>query len=333
MGNQGSSQDSTREAIAQIKAGMVGTIKDVHIWTNRPIWPQGLDVVGQTLEKFAAKAKAEDPDMADDLIAEMEEKIANDKKTLDWECWIGPAKYREYYPGIYHAVAWRGWWDFGSGALGDMACHTYNMPFYACDLRNPTSVQAITSGHNFDSFPLRSKIFYEFPATSNRPAVTATWYDGGNKPSQELFEEVGLKESVSDTGALIIGDKGTLFSNGDYCEAWKPVRCEKIEGVTFTPTPRPEGGMDAAQSGELYEAILQNNPSICSGEYSQFGGPLTETILLGNLAVWAASGVDEMGEKIEWDAKNLKITNANSLKTKGTADLIKPVYRPGYKLD
>ena len=213
MGNQGSSQNTSREAVAQIQAGMVGTIKDVHIWTNRPIWPQGLDVVGQTLDMFAAKAKVEDPDLADDLIAEMEEKIANDKKTLDWECWLGPAKYREYYPGIYHAFAWRGWWDFGSGALGDMACHTYNMPFYACDLRNPTSVQAITSGHNFDSFPLRSKIFYEFPATSKRPAITATWYDGGNKPSQELFEEVGLKEKVSDTGSLIIGDKGTLFSN------------------------------------------------------------------------------------------------------------------------
>lgn len=333
MGNQGASLNSTREAVAQVKAGMVGTVKDVHVWTNRPVWPQGLNVVRKTLDTFAAEVRANEKDevIANELIEEEKKKIENQLKNLDWELWIGAGKYREFYPGLYHSFAWRGWWDFGSGALGDMACHTFNMPFYACDLRNPTSVQAITSGHNHDSFPQRSKIFFEFPANDKRPALTATWYDGGNKPEKSLFESVGLDRDVPISGALIIGDKGALFSGGDYCESWQPVGCEKKEGVTYTKTPRPEGGMDAAQSGELYEAIIKNDPSICSGAYGEFGGPLTETILLGNLAVWAADKENEMGEKIEWDAVNLKVTN--NVKTPGVKELIKPVYRDGYRLD
>jgi len=330
LGNQGSALDSTRRAIAQIKAGMVGTVKDVHVWTNRPVWPQGLDVVRKSLETFAAEAKAEAPDLADELIEEQQQGIEEQLRNLEWELWIGAGKYREFYPGLYHPFSWRGWWDFGSGALGDMACHTFNMPFYACDLRNPTSVQAISSGHNFDSFPQRSKIFFEFPATPERPALTATWYDGGNKPDQAIFDELGITEPGG-SGALIIGDKGALYTDDDYCGRWRPVDCEEIQGVTFTPTPHPRGGNDVAQSAELYEAIMQNDPTICSGEYSRFGGPLTETILLGNLAVWAASKADEMGEKIEWDAVNLKVTN--NVQTKGVVDLIKPSYRSGYKLD
>ncbi|MDR1957701.1 MAG: Gfo/Idh/MocA family oxidoreductase [Planctomycetaceae bacterium] len=348
LGNQGAAQDSLREAVAQVQAGMVGTIKDVHVWSNRPVWPQGLNVVRKSLSTYEeeAKKKAEetnkkikeqaDYDPADlvkpeELVEAMKKDIDKQLTNLDWDLWIGAGKFREFWPGLYHAFSWRGWWDFGSGALGDMACHTFNMPFYACDLRNPTSVQAITSGHNRDAFPQRSKIFFEFPATEKRPAVTVTWYDGGNKPSKDLFEQVGVKRDVSGSGALIIGDKGALFTGDDYCGGWEPVGCEKLPDVTFTKTPHPEGGMDRAQSAELYEAILQNKPEICSGSYAQFGGPLTETILLGNLAVWAAATPDEMGEKVEWDAVNLKIRN--NVKTPGTADLIKPVYRKGYDLD
>ena len=120
------------------------------MWTNRPIWPQG----GRAAGRSPARAH------------------------LHWDLWLGPAAARPFADG-YHPFAWRGWWDFGSGALGDMACHTMNMPYMALDLRDPIAVQAETSGHNHDSYPYWSKITYEFPALGNRPAVKMYWYDGG----------------------------------------------------------------------------------------------------------------------------------------------------------
>ena len=105
----------------------------------------------------------------------------------EWDLWLGPAPERPYANG-YHPFAWRGWWDFGTGALGDMACHTVNMPFMALDLRDPIAVQAETSGHNKDSYPKWSMITFEFPATGDRPAVKMFWYDGGKRPAHGLFE-------------------------------------------------------------------------------------------------------------------------------------------------
>ena len=136
MGNQGSTLDAMRRCVAQIKAGVIGEIKAVHIWTNRPIWAQGPNRA-ETMEKFIAKTKAEEEDeeVANELIDEKKKQVEAAFKNLDWDAWIGVAPKREFWPSIYHSFQWRGWWDFGSGSLGDMACHTANMPYGACDLR------------------------------------------------------------------------------------------------------------------------------------------------------------------------------------------------------
>ena len=356
MGNQGSAFHNARKYIAQVRKGLLGNIKEVHVWTNRPIWPQGVD--RQDITTFEAEALANKKVLMDSsdedeiaegkamdvarMVADKKAELARDLNNLDWELWIGAGKFRDYYPGQYHDFRWRGWWDFGSGALGDMACHTFNMPYYACDLRNPTSVQAISSGHNFDSFPTRSKIFFEFPANSWRSTTKATWYDGGNYPEPELLNDYGFRlrfdSNGRTSGAMIIGEKGALYTYDDYCQTCQLSKgVEDIAGVEYRQNSFIDeiGGNDEAHSRELFEAIQKNDPSICFSNYTENGGPLTETILLGNLAVWAASKPDEMGEKIEWDAVNLKVTN--NVQTPGVVELVKPEYREckgkGYRLD
>ncbi|MCL2348456.1 MAG: Gfo/Idh/MocA family oxidoreductase [Planctomycetaceae bacterium] len=354
MGNQGSALNTSREAVAQVRAGVVGKIKEVHVWTNRPIWPQGIP--SETMKTFteatekarirltkeereglsAAEQEKKIEAKRKEIIDAKQKEIDNQLANLDWDLWIGAAKYRDFFPGLYHTFAWRGWWDFGSGALGDMACHTFNMPYYACDLRNPVSVQAITSGHNGDSFPSRSKIIYEFPANDFRPAVKAIWYDGGNLPDASVFEEAGITKKPNISGAIVMGDKGTVYTEDDYCGTCEYIKCEKLPNVTFRKNSHIDSNdNDLAQKLELYEAIQKNDPSLCISGYAKNGGPLTETILLGNLAVWAASKPNVMGEKIEWDPINLKVKN--NLETSGVKERIKPEYREckgkGYRLD
>lgn len=285
MGNQGTANDSLRKAAAVIKSGALGKISEVHIWTNRPIWDQG--------EKRPPEAPV--------------------PPHVHWEEWIGPAPYRPYAVG-YHPFAWRGYWDFGTGALGDMACHTVNMPFMGLNLRDPTSVQARTSGHNKDSYPKWSIINFEFPANDQRSAVKMTWYDGGKKPGKELLD--GKQPAVS--GALIIGDKGKLYAPGDYAE--NPL--ELFGGIS---EPKVEFVKSPGHFEEWIRAIKGGEQAMSN--FPDYAGPLTETILLGNLAVWAAPSANEMGKKIEWDAKNIKATNAPEVE-----EVIRPKYREGYKL-
>ncbi|MFH1264112.1 MAG: gfo/Idh/MocA family oxidoreductase, partial [Planctomycetota bacterium] len=208
---------------------------------------------------------------------------------------------------------WRGWWDFGTGALGDMACHTLNMPFAACDLRDPISVQAVTSGHNKDSYPKWSIITFEFPATDSRPAVKLLWYDGGKRPDKELLE--GKTPSAS--GCAIFGEKGKIYSPNDYGAQFEILGDVERPEVEFEKSP--------GHFAEWVRAIKGGQPAMSN--FPDYAGPLTETILLGNLAVWVASEEGE-GEKVEWDAKNMKATNVAGLET-----IVKPEYREGYTLD
>src|SRR4051812_13845292 len=163
MGNQWTAYNPMRQAAYQIRAGQLGTVSEVHVWTNRPIWPQG--------EK-RPPSKPVPP-------------------TLSWEQWIGSAPFRPYADG-YHTFKWRGWWDFGTGALGDMACHTCNLPFMALNMRDPVAVQAECPEHNGDSYPPSSKIKFDFPELNGRAKFTLNWYDGGNLPAKELFDGVTL---------------------------------------------------------------------------------------------------------------------------------------------
>lgn len=278
MGNQGTSESGVRKAAKIIQAGALGSVKEVHVWTNRPIWPQGGE----------APAPAECP------------------KHVHWDLWLGPAKDRPYAKG-YHPFAWRGWWDFGTGALGDMACHTANMPFMALDLRDPVSVQAETSGHNQQSYPKWSIIKFEFAGNDKRGPVNLTWYDGGKLPEPALLDG----KTPSESGAVIIGEKGKLFSPNDYGAEFELLGGVTAPEVEFTASP-----------GHFQEYVdgIKGGPAPVSN-FSDYAGPLTETILLGNLAVWAD------GKKIEWDAKNLAPTNAPEV-----AHIVKTEYRSGWTL-
>lgn len=336
MGNQGTALDSSREAIAQIRSGVLGTLKEVYAWSNRPVWAQGPGR-RMTMEKFTAQAKEASASKADKLIESKKVEIAKGLEKLDWESWIGVAPYREFWPGLYHDFQHRGWWDFGTGALGDMACHQLTVPFASCGLRDPISVQAKTTGHDFDSFPASSIIKFEFPATAERPAIPFYWYDRkGNKPQAEVFSKWGI-DKVSDSGVLVVGEKGAFYSTDDYCGKYELMGVKKVD-VDYEKAEN-KGNNDLNNMYELFRAKNAGDPKICHSNFIDRAGPLTETILLGNLAVWAAAegGKDgemgEWGEKVEWDAKNLKVTNLASLKTPKVADLIKPTYRAGYRLD
>jgi predicted dehydrogenase len=285
MGNQGTSGAALRKTSAVVRSGALGTVSQVHVWTDRPHWACGVDRPPQ----------GEVP------------------ASLHWDLWLGPAPERPYASG-YHPHSWRGWWDFGSGALGDMACHTVNMPYMALDLRDPTSVQAQTSGHNRDSYPKWSIIKYEFPANEHRPAVVMTWYDGGKMPPVELFGGVAIPK----TGALLIGDKDQLLAAGDYAEKGHKL----LSGAT---SPQVEFEQSPGHFTELAKAIKGGPPA--RSNFPNYAGPLTETILLGNLAVWAAPEPETPGKKIEWDARNLKPTNAPEVER-----VVTPEYRAGYSI-
>jgi len=336
MGNQGTALDSSREAIAQLRSGVLGTLKEVYAWSNRPVWNQGPGR-RMTMEKFAAQAREADPDEATEIIAAKKKEIETKLAQIDWKSWLGVAPDREFWPGLYHDFQFRGWWDFGTGALGDMACHQLTVPFASCGLRDPISVVAKTSGHDFDSFPASSVIKFEFPETPERPAIPFWWYDRlGNKPPAEVFEKVGVK-NVSNSGVLIIGEKGAFYSSDDYCGRYELLGVDKAK-VDYEKA-EVKGDNDVNNMYELFRAKAAGDPKICHSNFIDRAGPLTETILLGNLAVWAAAKggangeMGEWGEKVEWDAKGLKVTNLASLKTPGVADLIKPKYREGYRLD
>ncbi len=242
-------------------------------------------------------------------------------ENVHWDLWLGVAPERPYAPGAYHDFAWRGWWDFGTGALGDMACHTCNLPFMALDMRDPVSVEAETAGHNGDSYPEWSTIKYEFPELDGRGAFTLYWYDGGKKPDNALFANVSVKNSdgspaPSASGTLIIGDKATLYGAGDYADLGIEIIGADEMDVEY---PRARGGGDLAHNREFFAGIRDRSARPTSN-IVDYSGPLTETILLGNLAVWK-------GAKVEWDAENLVPLNDESL-----TKIVKPDYQNGYEL-
>jgi predicted dehydrogenase len=286
MGNQGTASSRLRKAAAVIRSGAIGTVKEAHVWTDRPSWPQGVD-----------RPKGEE----------------TPPPQFHWDLWLGPAPWRPFYHGqanarrgTYHDFNWRGWRDFGTGALGDMACHTMNLAYMALDLREPNSVEAETSGHNKESYPKWSIIRYTFPARGNRPALTMTWYDGGKKPPSDLINSDRLPRS----GSLLIGEKGKLYTPGDNGGDYRLIGDVSQPKVEFPESP--------GHFTEFARAI-KGGPMPTSN-FPDYAGPLVETVLLGNLAIWA-------GKKVEWDAPNLKALNAPEVEP-----LIRPEYRKGYTI-
>jgi hypothetical protein len=316
MGNQGTSENGLREAVEVIQSGAIGDVESVHIWTNRPIWPQGI-----------GRPEGEDP------IPE----------ELDWDSWIGPAPMRPYKEGVYHSFKWRGWVDFGTGALGDMACHTTNMPVMACKLWDPVAMTAVKNPGIFEgeTFPGSSALMFEFPEREGLPPCKFYWYDGGNLPPAELLNEKFVSETsrrfqekfkkqkedpnIKTSGALVVGSNGMLFSPDDYGAQYTLHPQEKF--VDYVPPEQSlpripyKGGGDQRQKWEFVSTI--------KGEYepgtmSNFGyaGRLTETILAGNLAMRAGEG-----QRIEWDAKNLISPNVTEVN-----QFVGREYREGWEI-
>jgi predicted dehydrogenase len=278
MGNQGTSSGGLRRSVELVQAGGIGTIKEIHIWTNRPVWPQAPDL------KERPKT---------DPVPE----------SLDWDLWLGPAPERPYSKR-YCPFAWRGWWDFGTGALGDMACHTANMAYWAARLTAPTTVEAEAGDVNPETYPSWARIRYEFPANGDRPPVTVWWYEG-KRPNPETGKrdvkvlppvELFHGEKITDSGSMIVGSKGILYSAGDYGGDRKLLPAKDFEGFQAPPKSIPDS---PGHHAEWIRAAKGGDKAYSNFDYA---GPLTEFILLGNVAIKA-------GKKIEWDAENLKVKN------------------------
>ena len=288
MGNQGSAANGLRRAVEVRQAGVIGAPRELHVWTNRPIWPQGLSRPA-----------------GHDIVP----------ASLDWDVWLGPAPKRPFKEGVYHQFNWRGWFDFGTGALGDMACHTVNMPFRGLKLGYPDVVECEMASRDYpETFPKTSRIRFDFPEREGLPPLKFWWYDGNPKddfkplrPDAGILREVmGIYDDVPRSGALIIGDKGQLFSPDDYgAEFYLALHGDKDfvpgdehEAAIAVPRtiPRSHGHMQ-----EWFNMMKDGTPA-----YSNFdiAGYLAEVILLGCVAVRLGEG-----QRMEWDGPNMKSPN------------------------
>jgi hypothetical protein len=292
MGNQGSAGGNLRESVEIVQAGLIGDVKEVHLWTNRPIWPQAPDITARPKDTPSVPAH------------------------IHWDEWLGAAPERPYHPAYLH-FKWRGWWDFGTGALGDMACHTTNLPYRALKLGAPTSVSAESEEVNPETCQGWAKITYEFPARGEMPPVKAIWYEGkkaGEKvaPPMELLQG----EKFSNSGSLLIGSKGTLYSPDDYggTSIWLPR--EQYKDLKERK-PKPSIPRSPGHHKEWIEAC-KGGPAPYSN--FDFAGPFTEFVLLGNVAI-------RVGKKFEWDAENLKAKNCPE-----ADQWIKKQYRKGWSI-
>jgi len=264
MGNQGTSSSSTRECTEVIRSGAIGDIREVHVWTDRPgmYWRQG----------HSERPKTEDV-----------------PKTLDWDLWLGTAPQRPYNRG-YCPFAWRGWWDFGTGALGDMGCHTMNQAFMALRLGPPSSVQAVTDMPvNNESPPNGLRVTYEFPARDKRPAVRMIWYES-SRPAADLFHG----EQITSGGSLFIGAKGKLYSRGDYGGNY--VLLPRADFPNYRP-PEPTLPRSPGHHAEWIRACKGGTPAMSN--FTDYSGPLTEIVLLGNVAI-------RVGKRVVWNSEKLQ---------------------------
>ena len=309
MGNQGHAGEGIRRVREWVQAGLIGDVKEVHIWTNRPIWPQGMPKRPEPSEK---------------------------PKEFAWDLWLGRAEKRPYAgeqplpagakdkpyggTGAYHPFNWRGWRAFGAGALGDMGCHIMDASFWALDLDqvDPISIEADTEGLTEEAFPKASTVIYKFPARGKMPELTLTWYDGGRKPKlpAELMPARGLAQG----GMILIGEKAAIYNADDYCniEAMRFLPDSKRQELKPNSVPKtikrvPQGNphvewLTAIQKGEVHGC----------GSNFEYSVPLTKMVVLGNLAVLS-------GKKIEWDGKKMVCTNVPEAN-----QFVKPTFRKGW---
>jgi predicted dehydrogenase len=312
MGNQGQASEDTRRLCEFVWAGVIGDVHEAHIWTDRPsqglfneYWPQGV-----------ARPTDTPPVPA----------------TLDWDLWLGPAPLRPYHP-VYLPFKWRGWWDFGTGALGDIGCHAMDPVFRALKLSAPLSVQAASTRVNEESYPLGSMVTYQFPARSAEPQANnchvkglsgaeaggvamppckLVWYDGGLRPPRPDGLPDGQR--MGDNGRLLIGEKGFILGNEVYPESLG----KKANTIPKT-IPR---------SADHYrEWIAACKGGKAAGSNFDFAGPLAESVLLGNVALRVQLRDDLTLRKLLWDSAALKFTNLDEANR-----FIRNEYRAGWSL-
>jgi predicted dehydrogenase len=291
MGNQGHAQEGARLICEWIWDGAIGDVTEVHVWTNRPIWPQGID------------APKETPSVP---------------PGLDWDIWIGPAPWRPYHPA-YCPADWKGWWDFGSGALGDMGAHLIDQPFWALKLGHPLSVQASSSNFTKDTYPVAEIMTYRFPARGKMLPVTMVWYDGGLMPARPdlSYLEDGRMMGDENGGCLFVGSKGMImcgtYGDGPRLLPESLMRDYKRPAKTI---PRSPGIME-----EWFAAIKAGKKS--TTDFAAYSGTLTEVMLLANIAL----RFKDTKVALRWDPVRMEFPNLPEANP-----FVHKTYRAGWSL-
>ena len=295
MGNQGMAFEGNRLINEWIWDGAIGPVREVHAWSDRPThsgkpplyWAQGIERPTDT------------PPIP---------------KTLDWDLWLGPAPYRPYNPA-YIPFAWRGWWDFGSGGLGDMGIHNLAPVWSALKLGAPTSINASSTLFNNETLPLASAVHYEFGARGDMPPVTLHWYDGGIVPARppELDDD---RELSREDGLIFVGDKGKMYVEGWGGNSPRLIPEAKMRDYRRPPKTLPRS---IGHHAEWIKACKEGTPT--RSDFAEFAGPLTEAVLLGTVCVRMGGG------KLYWDSENLKVTNSSEAN-----HLLHYEYRRGWSL-
>jgi len=315
MGNQGGSGAGVRKGKEIYDAGMIGDVYEAHAWTNRPVWPQGIPTPA---------GKFEVP------------------KELDWNRWLGPAKYIDYNPA-YLPFNWRGWWSFGTGALGDMACHIMDPIYRILPIDYPDSAECSVSNQwkdmwaeaNYvDSCPPSSMIHLNYPRKDGKGNLKVSWYDGGLLP--QLPEELLPGEAFGnwDGGVLFVGTKGKLLFD---CYGANP---RLLPTKLMTEKTMPSETLKRVPEGHYLQwvnACMAGYGNATTSSPFEYAGPFTESILMGNLAIRSRMMLNPNGKgwgdkylgrkKLLWDAKNMKITNFDEAN-----QFVKRDYREGYSL-
>jgi predicted dehydrogenase len=320
MGNQGHSSDQARLGYEYITAGAIGDIREVHVWTNRPLgyWPQGVP---------RPKALTPNPDRplgwnGRGVDARLANALVGDypiPDQLSWDLFLGVAPVVEYHP-IYHPFNWRGWVDWGQGALGDMGAHLIDHPFWALDLGYPTSIETLSTPFNGVCYPHATTTYYEFPARGSMPPVKMTWYDGGLTPPKP--EEIGDEKLNGEGGILYLGTKGKMLQ----------------DTYGFNPRLLPKSAHDAYGQPKTklaritHEEHEMNWVEAIKGKAEisspfEFASRLTEVMLLGIVSLRAKG-------KIFYDGANMRVTNTikDGDKTIDPNDFLRRQYRDGWKL-
>ena len=276
MGTQIHAGENYRRVVEIIRAGVIGEIGEVHVWVGKG-WGGG-----------------DRPTKADPPPAH-----------LSWDLWLGPAPKRPYAAGRYHPAQWRRWWDFGQGTLGDMGCHYMDLPFWALDLRHPTSCEAEGSDVHPETCPLGLTVNYKFPARGDRKAIDLTWYDGNKTPKKIAGQR------VPGSGVMFVGTEGKMFASYNNYKLFP-----KEKYVDFEP-PEKSIPPSIGHHAEWIKACKDGSPTTCNFDYS---GALTESVLLGNVAF-------RSGQKLDWDAEALKATNCPE-----ADQYIRKSYRKGWEV-